>query len=278
MLPAALLTVVFVSVPLILGVWTSLTSSTVGSPGDFVGIANYSRMLSDSGWHQTILNALRSLTILPFAVLVPLVLAFAIHQGAPLSSFFRAVYFLGWLLPAVMVGYMFIPILASRGPLNTLFQAIGLEGLAQTSWLGSSDTALWVLLAVYVWTSFGLGVGIYVAALSTIPTELFDAAKVDGAGFWSLLVSVTIPSIMPTVALWAVLCTGGLLLWLFPLIYSLTAGGPARSSMLPEFYVWQVFGQGNLGYASALGITLLAIVLVFVLLQLWFLFFRTAEA
>ena len=277
MLPAVLLGVVVGGVPLLVGWWVRVASSRAGFGGDFVGLANYEQMLTDTGWHEAVVNAVRSLVVLPFAVLLPLVVAFAIHQGIPFGSFFRSVYFLGWLLPAVMVGYMFIPILATDGPLNALFGAIGLGGLAQTSWLGSSDTALWVLLAAYVWTSFGLGVGIYVAGLTTIPADLFDAGMVDGAGFWSLLIHVTIPSIMPTVALWTVLCTGGLLLWLFPLIFSLTGGGPGRSTTLPDFYVWNVFGGGDLGYGAALGITLQSVVLVFVLLQLWLLFVRTAD-
>jgi ABC-type sugar transport system permease subunit len=277
MLPATLLAVVFVVVPLILGAWVSLTSASAGSSGSFVGLANYAKMLTDSGWHEALFNALRALAVLPIVILFPLVLAFALQQGVPFGGFFRATYFIGWLLPAVMVGYMFVPILAAGGPLNAVLGASSLGGFANTSWLGSSDTALWVLLAVYLWTAFGLGVGIYLAGLSTIPLDLYDAAKVDGAGFWGTLVSVTIPSILPTIAFWTVMSTGGLLLWLFPLIYSLTGGGPGRSTTLPEFFIWKVFGSGNLSYASALGIALLAIVLVFVLLQLRLLFFRTTD-
>lgn len=276
--PALILVTIFVFVPFALGLWVSLTAATAGKFwAEFIGLENFAKMLTDSSWHETLFNALRALLALPIVILAPLVLAFTLYRGTRFSSVFRGIFFLSWLLPAVMVGYLFIPILSIDGVLNAGLGLIGLDGLAGTSWLGSTETSLWALLAVMLWTVFGLGVGIYLAGLATVSEDLFDAAKVDGAGYWRTLSAVTIPSIMPTIAFWTVVSTGGILLWMFPLIYSLTGGGPGRSSTLPEFYIWKIFGGGNMGYAAALGVVLFALVFAVALVQVWVMYFRTAD-
>jgi raffinose/stachyose/melibiose transport system permease protein len=103
----------------------------------------------------------------------------------------------------------------------------------------------------------------YLAGLSTIPEETLEAARLDGAGFFRQLWSVVVPSLRPTVAYWSVLCASGVLIWLFPLIYALTQGGPGDATMLPEYLVFlTTFQFLDRGYGSAIGIALFCFVAV----------------
>ena len=128
-----------------------------------------------------------------------------------------------------------------------------------------------------LWAWFGLGVVIYVAGLANIPQEQYDAAKVDGSGLFSGFQNVTVPWILLTMSYWAVLCTSGLFLWLFPFIFTLTnGGGPGYSSITPEVWVYQVATAGqNPYYASALGLILFVLVLVVAIPQIRFMYQRT---
>jgi ABC-type sugar transport system permease subunit len=118
-------------------------------------------------------------------------------------------------------------------------------------------------VGVALWSFFGLGVLNYLSALSTIPGEIIEASRLDGAGFWRMLVQVVLPMIKPMVGYWTVLCASGVLIWMFPLIYALTRGGPGDATMLPEFLVFlTTFQFLDRGYGSAIGLALFLFVAV----------------
>jgi len=264
--PAVVLIGVFKLLPLGSGVEQSFKVSPGLITPRWAGLTNYDRMWHDPLWHQALRNSAKGLVVLPIYVIAPLVIAFLLAQRVPGWKVFRATYFVSFLLPPVMVGYMFGTILGQDGPLNALLRTVGLGAFAQP-WLGQLSSSMWAVYAVVFWAWFGLGVVIYTAGLATVPHESFDAAKVDGANFLQTLRFVVVPAMLPTMAYWGTICATGMLLWLFPFIYSLTAGGPAGSSATPEFYIYQIFSQGDQGgYASALGITLFGITAVLVTL------------
>jgi ABC-type sugar transport system permease subunit len=160
------------------------------------------------------------------------------------------------MIAPIVVGIMFRQILAVNGPLNRLLRAIGLESIA-LEWLNGPKSALVALVAVAIWSFFGLGVLIYLAALSTIPIEILEAARLDGVGYWRMLMLVILPMIKPTLGYWTVLCASGVLVWMFPLIYALTQGGPGFSTMMPEYLIFiTIFQSLDRGYGSAIGICL----------------------
>jgi raffinose/stachyose/melibiose transport system permease protein len=259
-LPALALVVVFKLIPLARGVITSLESSSGFGDGSFAGADNYTRMLDDSMVLTSFRNALLVVATLPFWVVVPLVLAVLIHQRAPGWKFFRAVYFVPYTIAPIVVGIMFRQILSPDGPVNALLRAVGLSPLA-LEWLNGRWTSVFSLVAVALWSFFGLGVMTYLAGLSTIPGETLEAAYLDGAGFWRRLFSVVMPMLRPTVAYWTVLCASGVLIWLFPLIYALTQGGPGDATMMPEYLVFlTTFQFLDRGYGSAIGIALFVFV------------------
>ncbi|MEU8067079.1 sugar ABC transporter permease [Micromonospora humida] len=262
MLPALVLAVLFKLVPLVRGVVTSFESSSGFGGSEFAGADNYTRMFDDPMVLTSFRNALLVVATLPVWIVLPLILALLIHQRSPGWKFFRAVYFVPYTIAPIVVGIMFRQILAPDGPLNALLRFVGLEPLA-IEWLNGRYSALFSLVAVALWSFFGLGVMTYLAGLATIPEETLEAAYLDGAGFFRRLWSVVVPMLRPTVAYWSVLCASGVLIWLFPLIYALTQGGPGDATMLPEYLVFlTTFQFLDRGYGSAIGIALFVFVAV----------------
>ncbi|MBJ7614394.1 MAG: sugar ABC transporter permease [Candidatus Dormibacteraeota bacterium] len=273
--PAILLVATFKLWPFAVGIETSLTRPRNLFDSQFVGLSNYYLAAQDDVWRHSIVNLVRMLATLPIFVLVPLVIASVLFHGIRGWRFFRAVFFLSWLLPPVTVGYMFDPILGFRGPVNTLLTAIH---VAPVNWLGSVGLTPWVLVGVILWSWFGLGTGIYLAGFGTLPSDHLDAARIDGAGPISTLLWVEVPHLLPTVSYWSIICTTGMLLGLFPFILALTGGGPGDATTMPEFQVWHVSTSTyNPGYASALGITLFGAAAILTLAQVRLLFSRSRE-
>jgi raffinose/stachyose/melibiose transport system permease protein len=274
-LPALVLVVIFKLYPLVVGVATSFTTPKGVLNSTFVGLANYQRSLTDEGWITAVQNAAKLMLLLPIVVTFPLLVATVIFYGIRAWKYFRAIFFLSWLLPPVAVGQMFNPMFGLNGPVNAWLANLGIEPI---QWLGSTTLAPIVFGAVIVWSWFGLGTGIYLAGYATIPDDEFDAASIDGAGPWSVLWHVSVPRLLPTISYWTVLCTSSLLLGLFPYVLALTHGGPARATMLPEYFIWDTTIRFNPGYTSALGIELFMIIAVVVAIQVWVMFGRVADA
>ena len=276
-LPAIVLVLIFKGYPLARGLYISFTRPKGVLHNEFAGLANYDRMLHDKAFLESLVNVLKGVATLPLFVMVPLILAFLIFTGVRGWRFFRATYFFSYTLAAVMVGYMFSFVLGIDGPLNEALRSIGLGQLA-IQWFGTVQTAMWAVYAVVLWSWFGLGTVIYLAGLANVPEDYFDAAKVDGANWFQMFVHVTIPSVLPTMGYWSVLCTTGLLIWLFPFIYALTEGGPGYASMVPEYYIYLVATRFvDPGYASALGIALFALVFVISIFQVRLMYMQSGD-
>ncbi|MDR3375608.1 MAG: sugar ABC transporter permease [Ancalomicrobiaceae bacterium] len=257
LLPALLLVVVFRIFPLLWGFAISFTDATGVAPSHFIGIANYVQAVSDPNFRDSIVNTLFLLATLPIWVALPMVLAILIDQGVPGGKLFRAVYFFPAVLSSVIIGSIFNVVLRYDGSFNAFLGAIGIDAV---DWLGSSTTALLSLLAVQFWSTFGMGVLIFLAGLSTVPKDMVEAARLDGAKMWQIWLHVIIPSLRPIIEFSAVVTTIGVLTSMFGLIYVLTAGGPGTSTTLPEFLIWLEQGKLNQpAYAAAISMMLFVI-------------------
>jgi len=271
-LPAVLLVVAFKVVPLARGVYASFFAFNPGEPARLTGLASYLRMIHDTTVQQSFFNAIKVILTLPVWVVVPLVFALLIFQRTPGWSFFRALYFMPYTIAPVIVGQVFRELLHAQGPLNALLRAVGLKFMA-ISWLGDKHVALFSLVAVVLWSYFGLGVVTYLAGLGTIPEELFDAASLDGAGFFSRMFRIVIPVIYPVMGYWTILCTSGMLIWMFPFIFAMTEGGPGYSTMLPEYLVYiTAFRFSDRGYGTTIGVALFLFVVVFAIFQVRYMY------
>jgi multiple sugar transport system permease protein len=130
-------------------------------------------------------------------------------------------------------------------------------GIDAIDWLGASSTALGSLIVVQLWSTFGMSVLIFMAGLTTVPEDIIEAARIDGARFWQRLWFIVIPSLRPIIEFVAVVTTVGLLTNMFGLVYVLTGGGPGTATTLPEFLIWLEQGKLNRpGYAAALSMFL----------------------
>ncbi|WMT85914.1 sugar ABC transporter permease [Pelagibacterium sp. 26DY04] len=255
-MPAVLLVLVFRIIPLIWGFFLSLTDWRGLGEANFIGIGNYQQMVGDPNFQASMVNTFVLLATLPIWIMLPMLLAILIHQGVPGGKLFRAVYFFPAVLSSVIVGSIFNVVLRYDGSFNAL---LGMFGINAVDWLGDSNTALFSLIGVQLWATFGMSLLIFLAGLSTVPKEMLEAARLDGAKLWQIWVFVIIPSLRPIIEFVAVVTTIGVLTNMFGLIYVLTAGGPGTATTLPEFLIWLEQGRLNRpGYAAAISMVLFA--------------------
>ncbi|MBB4053639.1 ABC-type sugar transport system permease subunit [Devosia subaequoris] len=255
-LPGLLLAILFKLVPLVRAFWLSLMQTRGFEEPSFAWFANYQSMFRDPTFLQSFQNGATVFLTLPVWVVLPLIVALLLFQRTPGWKLFRAVYFVPYMIAPVVVGIMFRQILAPEGPLNAMLIGVGLAPLA-IEWLNGPTSALFSLTAVALWAFFGLGVLTYLSGLATVSQDVMEAARLDGAGFWRVLVSIAVPLIKPVIGYWTVLCMSSMLIWMFPLIYALTRGGPGSSTMLPEYLVFiTTFEFLNRGKGAAIGMAL----------------------
>jgi ABC-type sugar transport system permease subunit len=255
-------------VPIVESGYYSLTKwNGIGQPR-WVGFANFQALLRDDVFRTTLLNHATILLALPIWVLLPLALAVVVHN-IPGGRWFRMALFLPAVLSPVVIGSFFGVMFRYDGPVNEVLSRLGLGALRQ-EWLFNPTTAMPVVIAILIWASQGIGVVIYLAALSQVDKTLYDAARLDGASSAQILRHVTIPQIRPTIEFWTVLVFISSFTAQFPFIYTLTQGGPGNSTYVAEFYMYdKAFIGGSPGYASAIGVTVTVIVLVLAAVQMW---------
>jgi len=266
LLPALLLVLVFRIIPLFWGFGISLTNATSTSPGEFIGAGNYLMALDDPNFRASIANAGVVLLAVPLFVTIPMLLAILIDQGVPGRGFFRSVYFFPVVLSSVIIGSIFSIVLSFNGSVNGLLKMLGIPGV---DWLGRSATALPVTLIIQSWSTFGMGVLIFLAGLSTVPKDMVEAARLEGAKMWQIWWYVIIPELRPIIEFSTVITTIGLLTSMFGLIYVLTGGGPGTATTVPEYLIWSAQGRLNQpAYAAALSIILFVITSILASLQI----------
>jgi len=264
--PAILLVAIFRIFPLGWGFVLSFFDSDGMTKFNFIGFGNYVAIAHDSAFRDSLENTLILIATLPVWVALPMTLAILIHQGVPGGKFFRAVYFFPAVLSSVIIGSIFNMVLRFDGSLNAMLKAIG---LIPVDWLGSGGTALFVLFSVQLWSTFGMSLLIFLAGLSTVPKELTEAARLDGAKPLQIWWHVIIPVLRPIIEFVGVVTTIGALTSMFGLIYVLTAGGPGTSTALPEFLIWLEQGKMNQpGYAAAISMLLFAVMAGLAYLQI----------
>jgi raffinose/stachyose/melibiose transport system permease protein len=240
-----------------------------------VGLQNYERLLSDgqfwgSMWHTLLF--IISMTIIP--VVIGLVLASLLFDyvrdqfGEALSSLFRAGFYLPQILPVTAAGVLWGWILSPVGVVNNVLKTIGLAPLAQ-NWIGDATYALPAVSLVIVWIQVGYCLVVFMAGLSRIDPALYEAAELDGAGWWQRLRSITIPMLAPEIFV-VVLTTLIAALKVFAPIFVLTAGGPDNATLVPSYLTYyHFFTTQRVGYAAAIAVvqTILTIGLAVIFLR-----------
>jgi raffinose/stachyose/melibiose transport system permease protein len=269
-LPALAVMTFVLLVPLTMTIGLSLTEWDGLGPITWVGPDNYLAFLDDA----LVVAALRNAVVLTlFTSAIPIVIGLATaivlsRIGRRLRTVWRTLLFLPAVIAPVVVAVGWRLIYEpSRGLLNGLLESIGLGAVARP-WLGDFALALPATGVVATWMEYGLVMVLFVAGIQRIPTELYDAAKVDGAGIWGEIRSVTLPSLRPEILV-AIVVTLISSFRNFDLVFNLTRGGPGSATVVPVLEVYRRgFLHGQIGSASALGVTLTAIIIVITLTAL----------
>jgi len=265
-LPVVVVYTVLLALPIAQTFWYSLTEWN-GITSTFLGLDNYRRLFNDPTFWRVVLNNVMLLAAIPFAILIPLLVAFLLNQKVYGWRFFRSVYFLPTAISWVVIGIVAARLFAARGFLNGLFAALGLD--IRTDMLASEYTAMLAVIITFIWSVFGTNTIIFITGMATLDRDVYEAARVDGAGAWQVFRYLTIPLLTRFIqfAFILTLITG--FTALFSLIFVMTTGGPGFGTTTLEFYVYQTaFANGAFGYAAAIGVVLFAIVFTISIIQL----------
>ncbi len=273
MVAAVLLFLMLYLVPSVMGMFYSFTDWTrYGEEIHFVGLSNFQKLFSSSENYLSFIKNTLMFTVISTTVKTVLALALAIlfTENIKCSNFHRAVAFAPQVLSMLVVGLVFKAMLhPSTGFINIFLESIGLGGLTH-DWLGSLDTAFGTIIFVDTWKGVGYGMVIFIAGLQAIPREYYEAAEMDGAGFWAKVRNVMIPFLVPTILVNVVLSISyGLRV--FDIVYVLTNGGPGYATDVMNTVVFNEFSRGNyaMGSTVATVLALLTMIVAFAILKLF---------
>lgn len=230
---------------------------------EFSGLANYRSLFADPIFHAAVVNNLKLFVVLPVLVVTSIVIAQVLHDQIRGWRIYRAIIFMPYVVPVVVAALVFGQILQSGGLVNSLLQSVGLGALAQ-NWLGDPKTAVWSVAGVIQWRELAFGVILFLARMTQLPEDLYDAARVDGANWWQRLRHVTVPQMATIIAFYAGIVVVALFNWVFNYVFVLTKGGPGTSTYVMEYYIYsRAFIYGDFGNAAALSTLMLAAILAF---------------
>jgi N-acetylglucosamine transport system permease protein len=274
-LPVALF-LVFVLWPFGQAIYYAL-SDWSGFTADYniIGLENFSDLLDDKLFKQAVRNNILLAIIVPI-VTISIALLFASMmtiggsshgqlRGLRNSSLYRVVSFFPYVIPAIAIGLIWSQVYGpSSGLLNGVLTKIGLDGFQDFAWLGERATARWATMFVIIWGFVGFYMVLFIAAIKGVPAEIYDAARIDGAGRWRMATAVTIPMIRDAIQT-AYIYLGILALDAFVYMQALTpAGGPDNTTLTISQKLFRTaFTEGKFGYASAMGVVLAIVTLVF---------------
>jgi multiple sugar transport system permease protein len=251
--------------PMIYSFYLSLTTWDLFTAPQWVGLYNYQDLFTDNPdfWQSLKVTAIYSFASVPLSLVVALALALLLNSKVRGIAFFRTIFYLPSVLPAIAVAVLWIWVFnPSYGILNILLALVGIEG---PKWLGDPNWALPALILMSLW-SLGGSMIIFLAGLKGISSTLYEAAELDGANKTQQLFSITIPQLTPTIFFNLVMSIIGSF-QVFTQAYAMTEGGPQKSTLFYMYYLFDMaFIKFRMGYASALAWVLFIIILVFTLL------------
>jgi ABC-type sugar transport system permease subunit len=278
MLPALILTTMFTLYPSVASWYYSLLDwSGFTNERTFVGLSNYAQVIHDQFfWNAFGHSFLFVFGNLPIRLTLALIAAIVLNDRAlRLAPLFRTLLFIPVVTTEAIVGIVMTFVLSpAGGPVNQALLDVHLI-TQPIDFLGNPHTALWTVVAVSIWKGFGIPMIYWLAALQTIPQDVYEAARVDGAGWWQTFRFVTAPLLVPFGVV-IVLITAVNTLNVFALVQSMTAGGPFYASEVMDVFIYRLaFGaEGSgaipqLGYASAAAVFFGLTVMMFTVLQAW---------
>jgi raffinose/stachyose/melibiose transport system permease protein len=263
--PALVMFVGFVIFPIVMAAYYGFFRwQGYGPPTDFVGLQNYLTILTD----PTFIEALghNGFIVIASIILqgpVAVLLALLLNRRMRGQSIIRVLIFVPYVIAEVVVGTGFGLMLQTQGALNGFLEDIGLGAFTQ-DWIADPNIAIWTLMAILTWKYVGFAVILFLAGLQGIPEELYEAAALDGAGYWQMHRLITLPLLAPTLRIWAFLSIIGAL-QLFDLVYIIWGqyvASTAGTSTMATYMVVNGRNAGNYGFGNAVAVVIFLISLV----------------
>lgn len=237
--------------------------SGIGPLDRFIGLGNYTQLLASDRFWQSFINSIYYVTgttiiSVGFALLLAIILNDAKLKG---KTYYRAIYFLPVVTTTAVIGIVMNNIFGLNGLFNSVMMAIGIMD-APVSWLTDGVLAMILLIVIGSWKGLGINMVYWLAGLQSIPTDLYESAQLDGAGFWRTLIHITLPLLKPMLSVILLLSiVGGINA--FDLVKTLTNGGPYYQTETLDLFIYNYAfssefsgGQTRMGYASAAGVLL----------------------
>lgn len=255
MLPTLILYILFQGYPIITSAWYSLLDwSGMTMNATYVGLGNFKELLADPLFYNSVANSFKYMALsVPIQLVLSLVIAYIltsiIRRGA---TVFRTMYFVPVVTTASIVGIIMIFIFGGTGPVNQLLSLLGIDTI---NFLGDEKTALFTVVLIGIWKDLGTYMIYWIAALQSVSQDVYEAAKIDGAGKFRTFTDVVFPLILPIGGVIAVLCVIGSLK-VFDIVQTMTNGGPYFATDVVATFVYRTAyssttGSPRLGYASA---------------------------
>jgi raffinose/stachyose/melibiose transport system permease protein len=266
--PALIVLAVFFIYPIALTLQMSFTDFSGVGTADYIGLRNYERIPERSRYANALgVTALFTIVVVLVQTLAGLFFAAMLHRLPAIRNFCRAALFTPAMMSFVIVGYVWQFIYSPfNGGLNALLAAIGLDGLAR-GWLGDPSTALYAIALAHIWMFTGYTTAIFLAGFANIPGDIDEAGRLDGASSWQRFRHLELPLLAPSFTINIVLSTIGTLKT-FELPFIMTRGGPdGATRTLSLEIIDQLFGKYHFGFASALSIVMLVIVVAVAFVQ-----------
>jgi multiple sugar transport system permease protein len=270
LLPAAVLMLTFLIIPIILTFILAFTNARLISPqpARFIGFENFIRLFgSDTFWASLRNTVIFAIVIVPIQSALALCLAVLINVKMRGVNFFRTIYFLPVVTSIVVVSILWLFLYQPNGLINAALAKVGIQG---PDWLGNPNTALFAIIVLSMWQAVGFHMVIWLSGLQTIPGELYEAASIDGASPWQQFLHVTWPGLRQTRTFILITITIAAFA-LFSQVNIMTQGGPLDATTTLVFQAVRTgFQQQQTGYASAISLVFFVLVLIVSLIQRYF--------
>ncbi len=263
--PAVIVLLAITAYPLIYNIWNSFQHDVINSglPPSFAGVDNYRRIFTDNQFLPALLHtAAFTVVSVTLETVVGLALALALNRKFPGRGLVRAAIFIPWAVPTVVSAQlwksMFDP---QNGWVNYVLTTLHLP-LGHTTWLAGTWTAWAAILAADAWRNTPFMAIVLLAGLQVIPGDIYEAARIDGAGSWQVFRRLTLPLLRPALMVALIFRTLSSFL-IFDVVYAMTGGGPGTSTSVLSYLNWQAFFvYSDYGYGGAISVALVVIALV----------------
>lgn len=268
--PAFVIYTVLLIIPIVAAFFLSLTNwnGVFISNIHYIGFQNFIDMLKDDRLFHALKVTLTIVFVVTISVnVLGLFFAMLLNKAGKVTNVFRSVFFIPYVISTVAVSFIWISILSYTGILNYLLGVIGLESL-QTDYIGIGTNAIRSISAIEIWKTLGFNMVIYLAALQTIPAELYEACEIDGGNLWNKFRHITLPMIIPGITI-SVLLSIMTEMKQYDLVKVITNGGPGTSTETISYnIITQAFGNNMLGYSSAIALVLFVVIVAVSIIQI----------